>query len=87
MIPFFLMIGFLFTLAFVLFGFKIVPEQQVWMVQRLGKFTRQLEAGLNWIVPLIDAIASKHSLKEEAIEVPEQTAITQDNRVLLKPKF
>ncbi len=66
-------------LVFLFRGLKIVPQQQVWIVQRLGKFTRQLEAGLNWILPFADEIASRHSLKEEAIEVPEQTAITQDN--------
>ena len=66
-------------LVFLFRGLKIVPQQQVWIVQRLGKFTRQLEPGLNWILPFADEIASRHSLKEEAIEVPEQTAITQDN--------
>ncbi len=69
----------LLVLGFLLRGVKIVPQQQVWIVQRLGRFTRQLEPGLNWILPFADEIASKHSLKEEAIEVPEQTAITQDN--------
>jgi regulator of protease activity HflC (stomatin/prohibitin superfamily) len=67
------------VLVFLFRGLKIVPQQQVWIVQRLGKFTRQLEPGLNWILPFADEIASRHSLKEEAIEVPEQTAITQDN--------
>ncbi len=60
-------------------GAHIVPQQQVWIVQRLGKFNRRLEPGPNWIVPFIDAVAYRHSLKEEAIDVPEQTAITQDN--------
>lgn len=60
-------------------GLKIVPHQQVWIVQRLGRFMRALEPGLNWIVPFADEIAYRHSIKEEAIEVPEQTAITQDN--------
>ena len=60
-------------------GANIVPQQQVWIVERLGKFNRRLEPGPNWIVPLIDQVAYRHSLKEEAIEVPEQTAITQDN--------
>lgn len=60
-------------------GFKIVPERQVWIVQRLGKFTRKLEAGLNWTFPFIDEIVNRVVLKEEAIDVPEQTAITQDN--------
>lgn len=74
-----LLLSLFIFLAFLFRGLKIVPQQQVWIVQRLGKFSRQLEPGLNWILPFADEIASKHSLKEEAIEVPEQTAITQDN--------
>lgn len=60
-------------------GAHIVPQQQVWIVQRLGKFNRRLMPGPNWIIPFIDSVAYKHSLKEEPIDVPEQTAITQDN--------
>lgn len=62
-----------------LFGTRIVPHQEVWIVQRLGRFKRRLEPGLNWIIPGIDQVAYRHSLKEEAIDVLEQTAITQDN--------
>ncbi len=60
-------------------GSHIVPEQEVWIIQRLGRFSRKLEPGPNWIVPFMDVIAYRHCLKEEAIFVPEQTAITQDN--------
>ena len=61
------------------FGTRIVPHQEVWIVQRFGRFKRVLGPGLNWIVPTMDQVAYRHSLKEEAIDVPEQTAITQDN--------
>src|SRR3989338_2379066 len=74
-----LFLSLLVFLGVFLRGFRIVPEQQGWIVQRLGKFKRKLEPGLNWIVPFADEIAYRHSLKEEAIDVPEQTAITQDN--------
>ncbi|HSX26843.1 MAG TPA: stomatin-like protein [Chlamydiales bacterium] len=73
------------VISFLAFGFfffqglHIVPQQQVWIVQRLGKFSRRLEPGLNWLVPLADVVAYRHSLKEEALDVTEQTAITQDN--------
>jgi regulator of protease activity HflC (stomatin/prohibitin superfamily) len=72
-------ISLLVFLVFMLKGFRIVPQQQVWIIQRFGKFRGQLEAGLNFTIPFIDEIASRQSLKEEAIEVPEQMAITQDN--------
>lgn len=60
-------------------GAHIIPQQQVWIVERLGKFNRRLMPGPNWIIPFIDSVSYKHSLKEESIDVPEQTAITQDN--------
>lgn len=64
---------------FSMFGTHIVPHQEVWIVQRLGRFNRALTPGLNWIIPGIDRVCYRHSLKEESIDVPEQTAITQDN--------
>ena len=73
------LLSLLLILGVLLRGLKIVPQQEIWIVQRLGRFLRQLEPGLNWIVPLADEVAYRHSLKEEAIEVPEQTAVTQDN--------
>lgn len=72
-------IAILLVLAYLFKGFKIVPEQQVWIVQRLGKFKRKLDAGLNWTAPFFDEVANRVSMKEEALDVPEQTAITQDN--------
>lgn len=69
----------LILFIFVMRGFKIVPQQQVWIVERFGKFIRKLEPGLNWTTPLMDIIAYKHSMKEDAIEIHEQMAITQDN--------
>ncbi len=77
-----ILLAILFLLIFgvlLYLGMSIVPQQQAWIVQRLGKFNRRLEPGPNWIVPFIDMVAYRHSLKEEAIDVPEQTAITQDN--------
>jgi len=49
------------------------------IVERFGRYNRTLEPGLNWIIPFVDKIAYRHSLKEEAISIPNQTAITQDN--------
>lgn len=62
---------------------KIIPQQQAWIVERLGKYSKTLEPGLNIIIPFIDRIAYKHSLKERAVDVHEQAAITQDNVTLL----
>lgn len=60
-------------------GVKIVPQQQAWIIERMGKFNRKLEPGLNILIPFIDYVAYKHSLKEQAIDVNSQTAITRDN--------
>ncbi|KAG1144723.1 hypothetical protein G6F37_004080 [Rhizopus arrhizus] len=61
---------------------KFVPQQEAWIVERMGKFHRVLEPGLNILVPILDRIKYVKSLKETAIEVPSQSAITQDNVTL-----
>ena len=63
-------------------GAKTVPQQQAWIVENLGKFDRKLEPGLNIIIPFIQRVAYKHSLKEMAVDVPEQAGITRDNVTL-----
>ncbi len=57
----------------------VVPQQSAYVVERLGKYSSTLNAGLHILVPFIDVIRYKHSLKENAIDVPEQICITQDN--------
>ncbi len=63
-------------------GVRIVPQQNAWVVERLGKFFRVLEPGLNLIVPFFDRVAYKHSLKEYPLDVAEQVCITKDNTQL-----
>ncbi|KAI9138783.1 hypothetical protein BKA69DRAFT_1089996 [Paraphysoderma sedebokerense] len=58
---------------------KFVPQQESWIVERFGKFSRILDPGLAILVPFVEKIAYVHSLKEVAVEVPSQTAITADN--------
>lgn len=61
---------------------KIVPQQESWIVERFGKFEKSLQPGLNFIIPLVQRIAYKHNLREQAIEVTAQTAISNDNVTL-----
>jgi regulator of protease activity HflC (stomatin/prohibitin superfamily) len=68
--------------VFVFEGVRIVPQQNAWVVERLGKFSRILEPGLNLIVPFFDRVAYRHSLKEVPLDVPEQICITKDNTQL-----
>jgi regulator of protease activity HflC (stomatin/prohibitin superfamily) len=63
-------------------GVRIVPQQSAWVIERLGKFHSVLEPGLNLIVPFLDRVAYKHSLKEVPLDVPEQVCITKDNTQL-----
>lgn len=74
----------MYVLAFVLVVtlFKVavvVPEQEVFIIERLGKYTKSLEAGFHILVPFIERIAYKQILKEEAIDVEPQVCITADN--------
>jgi regulator of protease activity HflC (stomatin/prohibitin superfamily) len=75
-------VAFLMFLA-VLKGVKFVPQQQVWIVERMGRYRVSMQAGLNFLIPFIDNISYRHSLKEEAVDIPSQTAITKDNVTLI----
>ena len=70
------------VIAFVIEGVRIVPQQSVYVVERFGRFHAVLEPGLNFIVPIFDRIAYRHSLKEVPLDVPEQVCITKDNTQL-----
>jgi len=57
----------------------VVPQQMVYVVERLGKYSGNLDAGFHILVPFLDQIRYKHSLKESAVDVAEQICITRDN--------
>lgn len=57
----------------------IVPQRSAYVIERLGKYSKTLQAGFHILVPFIDRIAYKHSLKEIAVPVPEQNCVTRDN--------
>lgn len=58
---------------------KIVPQRQAFVIERLGKYHRTLDAGFHILIPFIDRVAYRHSLKEMAMDVPPQMCITKDN--------
>lgn len=58
---------------------KFVPQNRAFVIERFGRFQATLTAGLNFIVPFIDRLAYNRSLKEQAVDVPSQSAITKDN--------
>lgn len=70
------------AIIFIVKSTKIVPQQNAWVRERLGKYAGTLTPGLNFLVPFIDRIAYRHSLKEIALDVPEQICITRDNTQL-----
>ena len=67
---------------FVIRAIKIVPQQHAWVVEKLGKYDRTLTPGLKFVVPFIERVAYKHSLKEVPLDVPSQVCITKDNTQL-----
>jgi regulator of protease activity HflC (stomatin/prohibitin superfamily) len=60
-------------------GVCIIPQQSAYVVERLGKFNRVLNAGISYIIPFVDRIAYRHTLKEQTVDIPEQICITRDN--------
>ena len=76
---------FLILIAVIVFGFKsfiVVPQQEAYIVERLGRFHKILNPGLNILIPFIDRLAYKRTLKEIPLDVPSQVCITRDNTQL-----
>jgi regulator of protease activity HflC (stomatin/prohibitin superfamily) len=76
-----LVLGFLLIVLLILIAKTavVVPQQSVYVIERLGKFAGTLEAGFHILTPFVDLIRYRHSLKETAIDIPEQVCITRDN--------
>ena len=82
------MLIFLSILVIIIFilvitGIKIVPESNVYVIETLGKYNKQLKAGFNIINPIFDKIAKKVSLKETVNDFPPQPVITKDNATMM----
>ena len=73
---------FVIAIIFIAKSIKVVPQQNAWVKERLGKYAGTLTPGLNFVVPFIDRVAYKHSLKEIPLDVPSQVCITKDNTQL-----
>ena len=76
----YLLIGLVIVLILIfLSGIKIVPQAQVWVVERLGAFRDELHTGPHYVVPLIDKVVKKVSIKEQVVDFKPQPVITKDN--------
>ncbi len=67
------------ALASVFYTVRIVPQQMAFVIERLGKYHRTLDAGLHVIIPFVDVVRFRHSLKEIVLDIPPQVCITRDN--------
>ncbi len=70
------------AIVFITQAVKVVPQQPAWIRERLGKYAGTLTPGMNLIIPFVDWVAYKHSLKEIPLDVPSQVCITRDNTQL-----
>src|SRR6202165_2756788 len=57
----------------------VVPQQSAYVIENLGKYSRTLQAGFHILIPFVERVAYRHSLKEQALDVAEQICITRDN--------
>jgi len=78
----FAIVLFVVAAIFIVQSVKVVPQQNAWVVERLGRYNATLTPGLSFLVPFIDRVAYKHSLKEIPLDVPSQVCITKDNTQL-----
>ena len=69
----------LFALIIFFKTIRIVPQKQAFIIERLGKYSKTLDAGFHILVPFLDKVAYKHTLKEQAVDVAPQQCITKDN--------
>ncbi|HUX40148.1 MAG TPA: stomatin-like protein [Rectinemataceae bacterium] len=67
------------VVLFIFGGVKIIPQQSAYVVERLGKYHNTLNAGVNYIIPFVDRVGYRHTLKEQTVDIPEQVCITRDN--------
>ncbi|MGE8356424.1 MAG: SPFH domain-containing protein [Microvirgula sp.] len=70
------------VIIFISRGIRIVPQQSAFVIERLGRYHATLSPGLNLIIPFVDRLAYRHSLKEVPLDVPSQVCITRDNTQL-----
>lgn len=73
---------FFLVIVFVFKAVNVVPQQHAWVLERLGKYHATLGPGLKIVIPFIDRVAYKHSLKEIPRDIPMQVCITKDNTQL-----
>ncbi len=73
-------LGFVLVAVIVLFKMAVVvPQQNAFVVERLGKFSKTMSAGFHVLIPFLERVAYRHTLKEQAVDIPEQICITRDN--------
>ena len=78
----FVIVLFIAVMVFIIKAVKVVPQQHAYIVERLGRYHATLTPGLNILIPFVDRLAYKHSLKEVPLDVPSQICITRDNTQL-----
>jgi regulator of protease activity HflC (stomatin/prohibitin superfamily) len=78
----FVLVFLVFAVILVFLGVKIVPQSEKWTVERFGRYTRTVDAGMHVIVPVVDRIGAKLSLREQVLDIAQQEVITKDNALI-----
>jgi regulator of protease activity HflC (stomatin/prohibitin superfamily) len=81
--PVFVCILVVLAIFFVMKAVRVVPQQEAWVIERFGKFSRVLDPGLNFLIPVVETVAYRQCLKEIPYDTPQQICITKDNSQLI----
>jgi regulator of protease activity HflC (stomatin/prohibitin superfamily) len=81
--PVFVTILVVLAIFFVMKAVRVVPQQEAWVIERFGKFSRVLDPGLNFLIPVVETVAYRQCLKEIPYDTPQQICITKDNSQLI----